>query len=113
MLKTRLIPLLCLLILSLPFANAQTDHNNLEIDFGQVSPGEIVKKTLNLERKIKNIIVTCECVDAFLKDSQETETSIVEIQFDSTGYEGQVNQDIMFMDEAEELITVKVSAFVK
>lgn len=90
-----------------------TDEQLIELDFGRVTSGAIAERTFVIAKSIHNIVVPCECVTLKPLSKPDENPTTLSIEFDSRGYEGDVIQDIILVDDQENLITVRLRADVK
>lgn len=97
---------------------AYADDNNrlLEYNLGEISFKKVAIQKYEFKEEIKSAISLCECVkvNVYKKEAPKAEPLyIVNIEFDPKDYEGQVTQDIMLLDKNDNLITLRIKAFVR
>jgi hypothetical protein len=109
MFKLRLILPIFFLASTLVFAQEQSAV--IEYDLGQVSQSELVQKKYEIKEKIKSAVSLCECVK--VKVMPFNEGSTLEIEFNPAGYNGPFFEEVKLLDENDNLITLKLKAYVK
>ncbi|MFA6282043.1 MAG: hypothetical protein WCY05_06065 [Candidatus Omnitrophota bacterium] len=109
MLKLKL--LLPVFILTLTLSSAKEQEASIEYDLGQVLQSERIQKKYEIKEKIKSAVSLCECVK--IKVTPGDKGSVLEIEFNPTGYNGAIVQEVKLLDEKDSLITLKLKAYVK
>ena len=89
------------------------EQPQLLVDFGTLTPEERPQQELALDFEVTNVVIPCSCVTAKMKPVEASELPILAVGFNPTGYQGEVIQDITLVDSDENLITVRVKAFVE
>ncbi|MFA5271352.1 MAG: hypothetical protein WC412_03305 [Candidatus Omnitrophota bacterium] len=90
---------------------AQEQGKALEYDLGQVLSSQLIQKKYEIKERIKSAVSLCECVK--VKVILFDEGSILEIEFNPAGYNGSTVEEIKLLDEKDNLITLKIKAYVK
>lgn len=88
----------------------------LEYNLGNIPSDTIVKQKYQFHEEIKSALSLCECVkaDVYKKEEPDKEPLwIINIAFNPQGYAGDVSQDILLLDKNDNLITLRIKAFVK
>lgn len=90
---------------------AQEQGKTIEYDLGQVSQPEPVHRKYEIKEKIKSAVSLCECVK--IKVIPDKGHSLLEIEFNPAGYHGQILEEIKLLDEKDNLITLRIKAYIK
>ncbi|RKY33576.1 MAG: hypothetical protein DRP68_01940 [Candidatus Omnitrophota bacterium] len=110
----RIFGIILVFIYSICFA--QEKERLIEYDFGEISQECVVKHKFQIEKRIKNGVALCECVQVKVyKEKQNLKNSFytVEIEFNPQGYKGDTIQDVLRVDEENNWIRLRIKAFVK
>ncbi len=90
---------------------AQDQGKIIEYDLGQVSGAQTIQRKYEIKEKIKSAVSLCECVK--IKVIPKENSSLLEIEFDPTEYNGATSQEVKLLDEHDNLITLRIKAYVK
>jgi hypothetical protein len=82
----------------------------IEYDLGQVLQSELAKKQYEIKEKIKSAVSLCECIK--IKVIPDKGHSLLEIEFNPAGYHGQILEEIKLLDAKDNLITLRIKAYV-
>jgi len=82
--------------------NVLANSTQMSWDFGQIRPGEIVKHEFVLKNdtdrvmNVKDLTTSCGCTVSSIKKKilKPQEEVVLDVQFDSTGYAGEVQQHV-------------------
>lgn len=103
---------LCFFSLSV---SANNEAKVIEFDFGKVTAGNKVSHSFEFKEKIKSAVGLCDCVKVKVskeKKSAQGRVSIVEAEFNSQGYQGQVSQEVFVLTEDNQLTKLELKALV-
>lgn len=103
--------LLPVFLLTITLVFAQEHDTVIEYDLGQVLESELIQKKYEIKEKIKSAVSLCECVK--IKVTPRDKDSLLEIEFNPAGYKGLVFEEVKLLDKNDNLITLKLKAYVK
>jgi hypothetical protein len=104
------------LFLCVFLAYADSGSRLLEYNLGKISATKIVKQKYQFHEEIQSALSLCECVktNVYKKEEPNLKTIwIVNVEFDPRSYSGQVSEDILLLDKDNNLITLRLKAFVE
>lgn len=95
--------------------SADNEAKVMEFDFGKVTAGSKVSHSFEFKEKIKSAVGLCDCVKVKVskeKKSAQGMVSIVEAEFNSQGYQGQVSQEVFVLADDNQLTKLELKALV-
>ncbi len=90
---------------------AQNPAKIIKYDFGKVKPNTQTQAQLKTEEDIVSLASLCECIKA--KVEEKDDLTLINIEFDSTGYQGQVQETVFMVNQKNQLIKLKIKALVE
>jgi hypothetical protein len=113
--KKFLVQLAITFILIFSFCYAENSTRLIEHDLGDISPKKLVKLKFQFKETIKDVTTLCDCVKAWVYKKEESNRDIlyiVNVEFDPREYLGEIQQDILLLEENDNLITLRLKAVV-
>ena len=90
---------------------AQDLDKVIEYDFGKVASATIVNSDFELQEQTKSVTSLCECLKVQLKEYQDKQ--MIQIEFNSLGYQGQFQQEILLVNKDDKVVRLKIKAFIE
>jgi len=88
----------------------------MEFDLGKIPPHKSALYRHEFHEEIVNVTSLCECIKAHVYkqyDHGNEPMYVVSIEFDPSGYNGEVSQDVLLLDSKGNLITMRLKMFVE
>ncbi|MEI8349514.1 MAG: hypothetical protein WCI77_05130 [Candidatus Omnitrophota bacterium] len=108
--------LLILLVCSSSLVYAKGMDRLMEFDLGKIPPHKTASYRHEFHEEIVNVTSLCECIKAHVYKKYDHSTEpiyVVSIEFEPSGYNGEVSQDVLLLDSKGNLITLRLKMFVE
>lgn len=95
---------------------AEKETRLLEYNLGKISSDKVIKHKYKFYEEIKSAMGLCECIKTNVYKKEEPDKEplwIVNVEFEPQGYDGDVSQDVLLLDKNDNLITLRLKAFVE
>jgi hypothetical protein len=105
----------CPFFLACPKDIPNKGSQSIVIDFGKISDQNIVKRSVEVDKELVNVVAGCDCVRAriSLKKKNRKNISVLDLEFSPAGYSGEVEQNIFLEDKKSQRIKVQIRAQVE